>query len=124
MGVDVARQDGGALQVDHLVAGGRVETGSAGDDAFPLEAQVDAMVASGWTPTAEALVDIMEHFQTTGADAPIEYECQIVYVEFPPEDVGEWHVEAIEPNIRTNGGSPVEQGTWSKIKAFFASLVD
>jgi len=53
---------------------------------------------------------------------PITHECQIVWVESPPEDVGEWHVEAIETNIRTNGGSPVNPGTWSKIKNFFSSL--
>jgi hypothetical protein len=53
---------------------------------------------------------------------PIEYECQYVWIESPPEDVGEWHVEAIETNIRTNGGSPVNPGTWSKIKNFFSSL--
>lgn len=58
-------------------------------------------------------------FQTT---TPIEYVCQEVWVESPPEDVGWWHVEAIETNIRTNGGTPVEPGTWSKIKSFFRDL--
>jgi hypothetical protein len=55
---------------------------------------------------------------------PIEYECQEVWIEFPPEDVGWWHVEAIETNIRTNGGSPVERSTWGQIKDWFRSLVD
>lgn len=53
---------------------------NVGEGIAALETQVDAMVASGYTPTAEALVDIMEHFQTTGADAPIEYECQQTFV--------------------------------------------
>ena len=53
---------------------------------------------------------------------PIESVCQIVWVEAPPEDVGEWHVEAIETNIRTNGGSPVEKSTWSRIKDWFKNL--
>ena len=54
---------------------------------------------------------------------PIVSVCQIVWVEAPPEDVGEWHVEAIETNIRTNGGSPVEPSTWSQIKEWFRGLV-
>lgn len=53
---------------------------------------------------------------------PIEFVCQEVWVEFPPEDVGWWHVEAIETNIRTNGGSPVEPSTWSQIKDWFREL--
>ena len=55
---------------------------------------------------------------------PIVSVCQIVWVEHPPEDVGEWHVEAIETNIRTNGGSPVDDSTWGKIKALFMRLVN
>ena len=55
---------------------------------------------------------------------PIEYVCQEVWIEFPPEDVGWWHVEAIETNIRTNGGSPVENpSTWSQIKNWFRKLI-
>ena len=54
---------------------------------------------------------------------PIEYVCQEVWVEFPPEDVGWWHVEAIETNIRTNGGSPVRASTWSQIKGWFRGLL-
>lgn len=54
-------------------------------------------------------------FETT---EPITSVCQEVWVEFPPEDVGWWHVEAIETNIRTNGGSPVEPSTWGRIKAW------
>ncbi len=50
---------------------------------------------------------------------PLEYECQYVWIDDPPDDVGEWHVEAIDTNIRTNGGSPVEPSTWTKIKNFF-----
>ena len=53
---------------------------------------------------------------------PIEYVCQYVWIEDPPEDVGEWHVEAINTNIRTNGGSPVDDSTWGKIKSFFSNL--
>ena len=60
-------------------------------------------------------------FETT---EPIEYVCQEVWVVFPPEDVGWWHVEAIETNIRTNGGSPVEASTWTQIKNWFKELLD
>ncbi|MCK4409382.1 MAG: hypothetical protein KAW67_04820 [Candidatus Eisenbacteria sp.] len=35
---------------------------------------------------------------------------------------GEWHVEEIRDNVHTNGGSPVEASTWSKIKSFFEGL--
>lgn len=45
-----------------------------------IESQVDAMVATGYTPTAEAMVDIMEHFQQDGGSAPIEYECQQTFL--------------------------------------------
>jgi hypothetical protein len=49
-------------------------------------------------------------------------ECQVVIVEPPSPFAGEWHVVEINTNIRTNGGSPVEPGTWSKIKNFFSNL--
>jgi hypothetical protein len=56
---------------------------------------------------------------------PITNECQEVWIEFPPEDVGWWHVEKIETNIRTvpDPVSPVEDSTWSKIKSFFKELL-
>jgi hypothetical protein len=48
--------------------------------------------------------------------------CDYVTVLEPPEFAGEWHVEEIRNNIHTNGGSPVEESTWSKIKEFFIEL--
>ena len=49
-------------------------------------------------------------------------ECQIVTVEPPSPFEGEWHIVEVGTNIHTNGGSPVEQGTWTKIKSFFSNL--
>lgn len=60
-------------------------------------------------------------FQTT---EPIEYECQEIWIEYPPEDVGWWHVEAINTNIRTvpDPVNPIEESTWGKIKEFFGRI--
>ncbi len=46
-------------------------------------------------------------------------ECEIVTVEPPSPHAGEWHIVEVNTNIHTNGGSPVEPNTWSKIKSFF-----
>jgi len=60
-----------------------------------------------------------------GTTEPIEYECQEIWIEFPPEDVGWWHVEEINTNIRTvPDPSPVDEGTWSRIKGWFRSMID
>jgi len=48
--------------------------------------------------------------------------CDIVTILNPPEFEGEWHVEEIRDNIHTNGGSPVYEDTWGKIKSFFRNL--
>ncbi|MFH1501787.1 MAG: hypothetical protein ABIG03_01940 [Candidatus Eisenbacteria bacterium] len=55
---------------------------------------------------------------------PITNECQEIWIEFPPEDVGWWHVQKIETNIRTvpDPVNPVEQSTWGKIKSWFGDL--
>ena len=60
-------------------------------------------------------------FETT---EPITQTCQEIWIEFPPEDVGWWHVEEINTNIRTvpDPISPVEDSTWGKIKDFFNIL--
>ncbi len=55
-------------------------------------------------------------------DQPIVEVCQYIVILEPPEFAGEWHVEEIDTNIHTNGGSPVEPSTWSKIKSFFGNL--
>jgi hypothetical protein len=55
-------------------------------------------------------------------NVPLEQECQIVYIESPPEYVGEWHVESIDTNIHVGTGSPVEPTTWGAIKEFFSKL--
>ncbi|MCK4510908.1 hypothetical protein KAW64_04170 [bacterium] len=55
-------------------------------------------------------------------DQPIVEVCQYIVILEPPEFAGEWHVEEIDTNIHTNGGSPVEPSTWSKIKDFFGNL--
>jgi len=49
-------------------------------------------------------------------------EHEIRHVPGTDQQVG-GHVEAIETNIRTNGGSPVEPTTWSQIKNFFKELL-
>jgi hypothetical protein len=59
---------------------------------------------------------------TVTTDPPIQYVCQEVYVTFPPEDVGWWHVESIETNIITSPSTAVREDTWSRIKAFFENL--
>jgi len=56
-------------------------------------------------------------------EEPIEYECQEIYIFYPPEDAGWWHVEEINTNIRTVPQSPVEPGTWGKIKAWFRGII-
>ena len=56
-------------------------------------------------------------------DQPIVQVCQYIQILEPPEYAGEWHVEEIDTNIHTNGGSPVEPNTWSKIKNFFSNLL-
>lgn len=48
-------------------------------------------------------------------------ECEVVTVDSGPF-AGEWHIVEISTNIHTNGGSPVEPSTWSKIKDFFRDL--
>jgi hypothetical protein len=48
--------------------------------------------------------------------------CDYVTILNPPEFAGEWHIEDIRDNIHTNGGSPVEENTWTKIKAFVGGL--
>ena len=53
----------------------------------------------------------------------IEQPCDIIIVE-SGEFAGEWHVDEINTNIHTNGGSPVEPSTWTRIKQFFAELFD
>ncbi|MBD3368559.1 MAG: hypothetical protein GF405_10395 [Candidatus Eisenbacteria bacterium] len=53
---------------------------------------------------------------------PIEFVCQEVFIEAPPEHAGWWHVEDIKLNIRTTPESPVEDGTWTKIKRFFRDI--
>ncbi len=54
---------------------------------------------------------------------PIEGICQEVYIDYPPEDEGWWHVTDIKLNIRTGPfDSPVEESTWGKIKQFFHDL--
>jgi len=57
-------------------------------------------------------------------DQPIVEVCQYVVILEPPEYAGEWHVEEIDTNIHTNGGSPVEQSTWSQIKGWFQNLIN
>ncbi len=56
---------------------------------------------------------------------PITDECQEVWIEFPPEDVGWWHVEEINTNIRTvpDPVNPADESTWGKIKEFFRNLL-
>jgi len=53
---------------------------------------------------------------------PISFVCQEVYIEFPPEDAGWWHVEDVKMNIRTTPESPVEASTWTRIKRFFSDM--
>lgn len=53
---------------------------NAGSDQAALELEVDNAVATGYTPTAESLVDLWEYFSSTGAGAPIEYDCQQNFV--------------------------------------------
>jgi len=57
-------------------------------------------------------------------DQPIVEVCQYVIILEPPEYAGEWHVDEIDTNIHTNGGSPVEQSTWSQIKSWFQNLIN
>jgi hypothetical protein len=52
----------------------------------------------------------------------ITHVCQEIYIDYPPEDEGWWHVDEIKLNIRTSPTSPVENNTWGKIKSFFRSL--
>ena len=54
---------------------------------------------------------------------PILQVCDTIIV-LEGEFAGEWHVEEIRDNIHTNGGSPVEQSTWSRVKEFFRGLFD
>lgn len=51
----------------------------------------------------------------------IVQECEIVTVEEGPH-AGEWHIDEIDTNVETNGGSPVDDSTWGKIKSFFREL--
>jgi len=57
-------------------------------------------------------------------NGPIGEVCTWIEVLEPPEYAGEWHVEEIDTNIHTNGGSPVEQSTWSQIKNWFENLIN
>ena len=52
---------------------------------------------------------------------PIVQECEVVVVDSGPH-AGEWHIEEIDTNVETNGGSPVGDSTWTKIKSFFRDL--
>jgi hypothetical protein len=55
-------------------------------------------------------------------DPPITEVCQEVWITYPPEDVGWWHVEEINTDIRTSPCSPVENTTWAKVKNIFKNL--
>lgn len=57
-------------------------------------------------------------------EEPIEFVCQDVFITNPPEDMGWWHVEYVGTNIITSPSTPVDQSTWSRIKAFIGGLFD
>lgn len=96
--------------------GGRI-LANCGSPIADLEVQVDGMVASGWTPTAEALFDAMEYFQDTAG--PIEFECQKSFVivvtdGIPKHDlnipawIGDQDGDGNEPGTCTSIGFPQE----------------
>jgi type IV pilus assembly protein PilY1 len=59
--------------------GGRL-TVPIGADHTEVINRVNGITANTWTPLGETLVDVMEYFQKTGVDAPIQYPCQKCFI--------------------------------------------
>jgi len=92
-----------------------------GDAISAIDTEVDNMVATGYTPTAEALVDILEYYQTSDSSAPIQSECQQSYVivvtdgiptrdQDVPSYIGDQDGDGREPGDCTSLGFPEMQG--------------
>jgi type IV pilus assembly protein PilY1 len=78
---------------------------------------VDGVSASGPTPLAETLVDVIDYLSLTGNLAPIEYSCQKTFVVmltdgYPTDDldvpayIGDWDGDGREPGSCTSIGAP------------------
>jgi type IV pilus assembly protein PilY1 len=79
--------------------------------------QVDGVSASGPTPLAETLVDVIDYLSLTGNLAPIEYSCQKTFVVmltdgYPTKDmdvpayIGDWDKDGREPGSCESIGAP------------------
>jgi type IV pilus assembly protein PilY1 len=78
---------------------------------------VDGVSASGPTPLAETMVDVIDYLSLTGNLAPIEYSCQKTFVVvltdgFPTSDldvpayIGDWDGDGNEPGTCVSIGAP------------------
>lgn len=88
-----------------------------GTDVSSILTSLASVRADSWTPSAETLVDALEYFQTSGAGAPIQYECQdnsIVFVTdgYPTQDrdipayIGDPDGDGAEPGTCASVGAP------------------
>ncbi len=55
--------------------GGEVVSPVGAEESVLLN-DLESIVADGWTPLAESMVDALYYFQTSGLGAPIQYDCQ------------------------------------------------
>ena len=95
---------------------GGKQVAAAGTAPATVTTKVNAIVADSWTPLAETLVTIMNYLKTTGASAPIQYDCQknfvvIVTDGLPTEDLN------IPGYIGDGDGDNAEPGTCASIGA-------
>ncbi len=71
---------------------GGIVVSDIGTDPATLIADLNTLTGGGLTPTAEAMVDALTYFQTTGSSAPIQAACQPSYIivvtdGFPTQDL-------------------------------------
>jgi len=81
-----------------------------------LITDTNAITAGGYTPLAETMVDALTYLQTSGAGAPIEFECQKTFIILltdgsPTRDlnvpayIGDWDGDGREPGDCTSIGA-------------------
>ena len=110
-----------------------------GSDVPSILTAMDGIRADSWTPSAETLVDALEYFQSNGAGAPIQYECQdnsIVFVTdgYPTQDldvpayIGDPDHDHAEPGNCSSIGAPEPDGnncsSWMDDVAFYLAHQD
>jgi type IV pilus assembly protein PilY1 len=97
-------------------AGGSLQSKIGSPREVMLNA-VDGVSASGPTPLAETLIDVIDYLSLTGNLAPIEYSCQKTFVVmltdgYPTDDldvpsyIGDWDGDGREPGTCTSIGAP------------------